>query len=49
MVEPSRCHEKVQSTLALTKKHHKELDELTNQMQSLLFLRDNNDEMSLLG
>ncbi len=49
VVETYRFHEKLQSTLALMKKLHKELYELTNEMQSLLFLRDNNDEMSLLG
>jgi hypothetical protein len=31
------------------KKHHEELDELNNQMQTLLFIGDNNNELSLLG
>jgi hypothetical protein len=49
MVETFRCHKKLQFTQALMKKHHKELNELKNQMQTLLFAKDNNSESSLLG
>jgi hypothetical protein len=30
-------------------KHHEELNELKNKMQTLLFVRDNNNESSLIG
>jgi hypothetical protein len=34
-----KCHEKLQFTQALMKKHHEELDELKNKMQTLLFIK----------